>query len=103
MINFIDTPYISLGCWKDKPIRAIDGFEGVLGVYGCFKRTAAKGFNVFGVQFGGECYTTPMAESTYNIYGLSTECSDAGTGGRWCLEVYKIGLFFRFESVVFAE
>ena len=51
---------------------------------------------MFGVQYGGECHTALTAENTYDIYGPSTGCSTAGTGGFWCQEVYKIGQAFFF-------
>lgn len=84
--------YISLGCWKDEPVRAIDGFEeGIFGLWGCYERAISKGYNVFGLQYGGECFTTSTAEKTYDIYGPSNRCSDDGTGGDLSQEVYKIG------------
>ena len=87
----LESSFTSLGCWKDKTARAIDGFEGKLGIQGCFERANALGNVVFAVQHGGQCFTTATASLTYNKYGSSNGCSDAGTGGTWCQEVYKIG------------
>ena len=55
---------------------------------------------MFGVQYGGECHTALTAENTYDIYGPSTGCSTAGTGGVWCQEVYKIGQAFCFGTIM---
>ena len=84
--------YTSLGCWKDKINRAITGYEGDLGIDGCFKRAKSKHFDTFAVQAGGQCFTSPTASDTYKIYGPSTDCSSDGTGGYWSQEVYKIGM-----------
>ncbi len=82
----------SLGCWKDEmSTRAIDGYAGELGVQGCFERAHSLGNNVFAVQYGGECYTTPTAEDTYKKYRPSEGCAAHGTGGSYAQEVYKIG------------
>ena len=100
---FVDKLYSSLGCWEDSKIRAINGFEGALGIQGCYERAVAKGYNVFAVQSGGDCFTTSTAENTYNIYGPSTMCSNDGTGGFLCQEVYKIGKYRRFnQNSIFA-
>ena len=45
---------------------------------------------MFGVQYGGQCYTTATAEDTYDKYGSGRGCSSAGTGAGWLNEVYKI-------------
>jgi hypothetical protein len=83
--------FTSLGCWKDNRARAIDGYEGTIGIQGCFERAKALGNNVFAVQYGGECYTTATAGETYNKYGVSNGCYASGTGGSWANEVYNIG------------
>ena len=104
ILCFLAKWYISLGCWrdcsdgtiigKDCSDRAIQGNLGDiaqdLGVQGCYKWTRNKGYTVFGVQYGGQCYTTATAEETYDKYGSGRGCSSAGTGAGWLNEVYKI-------------
>ena len=95
----LDSTFTSLGCWKDvSSARAIDGNEGRFGGKGskvaiqeCFERAKDLGHDVFAVQDGNECFTTPTAEETYKIYGTSNGCSASGTGGHNCQDVYKIG------------
>ena len=83
-------PITSLGCWKDYTDRAIaNGFHGVLGKEGCFERAKLLGYQVFAVQYGGECFTSSQAAETYNKYGSCDICYD-GTGGMWCQDVYQI-------------
>jgi len=40
----------------------------------CAKRTSAKGYQMFGLQFYGECWTGPNAEVTFNKHGVSDHC-----------------------------
>ena len=82
--------YESIGCWKDAENRAIDGYHGVIGIQGCYKKAKSLEYDVFAVQNGGQCFTTANAGDTYKKYGPSTGCSDAGTGGTWSQEVYTI-------------
>lgn len=98
-ITSLEKQYVSLGCWGDAKKRAIDGYEGFLGVQGCYERAISKGFEVFGVQFGGQCFTSATAKYTYNKYGHSNECQRDGRGGIWTNEIYKIGIYayIRFE------
>ena len=99
IINLSDSLYRSLGCWKDSlNTRAIDGYQGALGVQGCFEKALSKRYNVFGVQYGGECYTSATAEDTYKIHGPSTGCSNDGAGGFYAQEVYKIGQLHCFNQ-----
>ena len=83
-------PITSLGCWKDYTDRAIaNGFHGTLGIQGCFERAKLLGYQVFAVQYGGECYTSSEAAETYNKYGSCDIC-EGGAGGIWCQDVYQI-------------
>ena len=86
--------YNSLGCWKDASARAIDGYKGVLGVQGCYEEAKSLGYTVFGVQYGGQCFTTATADDTYTKYGAGKGCSSAGTGGTWLNEVYRISMIY---------
>ena len=83
-------PITSLGCWKDYTDRAIaNGFHGAIGIQGCFERAKLLGYQVFAVQYGGECYTSSEAAETYNKYGSCDIC-EGGAGGIWCQDVYQI-------------
>ena len=83
-------PITSLGCWKDYTDRAIsNGYHGVLGIEGCFERARMLGYQVFAVQYGGECFTSSEAAETYDKYDRCDHCAD-GTGGLWCNDVYQI-------------
>ena len=91
---FIDSVpgYISLGCWKDTSTRAINNYEGKLGIADCYERAKTLGNEIFAIQYGSECWTTATAKDTYKKYGPAKGCcSEHGTGGRYCQEVYEIG------------
>ena len=90
-----DKGFRSLGCWKDSFDRAVPGFQGNLivnGSYilGCYERAKSLGFDIFAVQFGGECYTSLGASKSYNKYGPSSDCV-SGTGGPLANDVYLRG------------
>ena len=90
-----DKGFRSLGCWKDSFDRAVPGFQGNLKVngsyiLGCYERTKSLGFDIFAVQFGGECYTSLGALKSYSKYGVSSDCV-SGSGGRLANDVYLRG------------
>jgi len=81
----------SLGCWKDDPLRAIQGgirFRSDNPIEDCEKYAIENGYAVFAVQYGTECFTAPNAALTYQMYGPSERCQD-GRGGGWSQNVYK--------------
>lgn len=79
-----------MGCWKDKPDRAISGGVRLTGsVDQCAKYAHTNGFNVFAVQYGGQCFTSPLAGITFKRHGVSAVCRD-GKGGFWANNVYRI-------------
>ena len=49
-----------------------------------------SGYQMFALQHGGWCASSPTAEATYDKYGESTNCADDGEGGGWANQVYKI-------------
>ena len=49
-----------------------------------------RGYKVFAVENGGECYSGRLASRTYNRYGPTNRCRH-GTGGLWAMDVYKFG------------
>ncbi|XP_006816495.2 uncharacterized protein LOC102803376 [Saccoglossus kowalevskii] len=94
--------YVTIGCWKDTRDRAVPSLEGTDSrldgssrkrddaVAKCAEVAASKGYAVFTVQHGGECYSGPNAESTYNKHGPSDRCKHDGKGGVWANQVYEI-------------
>ena len=49
-----------------------------------------RGYKVFAVENGGECYSGRLAYRTYNRYGPTNRCRK-GRGGSWAMDVYKFG------------
>ena len=97
-----ETPLSSLGCWKDDIPRALLNVEGSseildghykrreTAVQKCFKASLSKGYKVFAVQDGGQCFGSNTDTVTYNKYGTSSDCLSDGEGGPWANAVYKI-------------
>ena len=56
----------------------------------CFLRALKKGYRMFGVENHSECWSGRRAHKTYFKYGRSRRCRK-WTGGRWALDVYRIG------------
>ena len=86
--------YFRLGCFKDKPSRAMPKVLGTWrgdskAVQKCALAAEKAGYSVFGVQHGGECWSGPQAHVTYKKYGTSTKCVN-GKGGNWAQDVYAI-------------
>ena len=94
--------YRSVGCYADKPHRAIPTLEGVdpiaaedfrvrtRSIEKCALAARKRGFTMFAVQYGGECMTSATAEQTFNRYGESNQCNASGKGGSWANNVYII-------------
>ncbi len=55
----------------------------------CKQEAAFRGYTVFGIQNGVECWSGPNAANTYDKYGTSTACTN-GLGGPWANDVYRI-------------
>ncbi|CAH1263337.1 NPTX1 [Branchiostoma lanceolatum] len=76
--------YISLGCWRDTGNRAIPKLEGVdrllddsyqqrtSAIEKCYLVALSRGFTVFAVQYGGQCFGSADAHNTYKKHGSST-------------------------------
>jgi len=96
--------YQSLGCWKDDPNRAIPTLEGtdprLDNAYGarhnpvekCYQVAHSRGFTVFAVQDGGQCFGSADGHNTFFKYGRSSDCGVDGKGGPKANEVYLIGM-----------
>ena len=54
----------------------------------CMEAAKARGFKVFALQDGGQCFGSDDLNA-YKKYGGSTQCSD-GTGGPFANSVYEI-------------
>ncbi|CAH3116452.1 unnamed protein product [Pocillopora meandrina] len=90
-----------IGCFKDTGRRAIPILEGksrfLRGNYQrrryaikkCLLEAIKRGYKVFGVQHGGQCFSGPRAQYTYAKYGRSNRCRN-GKGGPWANDVYRI-------------
>lgn len=81
-----------IGCFKDhspseRPLPVmIDNFRSVLVnnpltkdtaaliVSKCAKIASKRGFNTFGIQYYGECWSGPTANMTYSKDGISSDC-----------------------------
>jgi len=97
-----DAPYISRGCWQDEYAqRALTDIDQDVvslkkGHYkrrehpeqNCMEAAKARGFKVFALQDGGQCFGSDDLNG-YKRYGGSTKCSD-GTGGPFANSVYEI-------------
>ncbi|XP_035692632.1 macrophage mannose receptor 1-like [Branchiostoma floridae] len=96
-------PYGRLGCWTDSGDRAIpvnlegtdprlDGaFHSRLNaIEKCYRVVKSRGFQVFGVQDGGQCWSSAPGGEAYKKHGPSTACAEDGKGGSWANEVYRI-------------
>ena len=91
-----------MGCFQDRPARAIAPLEGhdpILdgnyqhrsnAVEKCYQAAKKRGFSVFAVQNGGWCAASATAQITFNKYGRSSACVSDGEGGPWANQVYHI-------------
>ena len=48
-----------------------------------------RGFEVFGIKDGGQCFTGPHAHKTYDLHEADHRCR-GGYGGVSAIDVYKI-------------
>lgn len=77
-----------MGCWKDTGNRAIPEHIGNVGSRKeCAQRALARGANVMGLQYGGQCWIG--RDSNYRKYGMDTRnCGELGID--WSNIVYKL-------------
>ena len=72
----------------------------------CNRAAAFRGYTVFGIQNGVECWSGPNAADDYNKYGTSTKCRN-GLGGPWANDVYRVTIgkvlnsFISFKHILF--
>ena len=84
----------SVGCFKDSGARAVSSWIGNFRghsdpVTKCLHKTLSLGFTLFGVQYGGECFSGADAHLTYAKYGPANNCVD-GLGGGWANDIYRV-------------
>ena len=92
-----DPRFQPLGCFRDKPRRALPrlilrlrGFyKGFRLVNRCGRIALRKRYKVFSVQYHLECWSGRNAHKTYGRYGRRRGCSH-WTGGTWANDVYRI-------------
>jgi len=94
--------YVSIGCYKDTRSRAIATLEGkdsildgsythrVSPIAKCAVAAMKRGYRMFAVQNGGQCFASATAPLTFSKYGKSTACGNGGEGGPWANDVYFI-------------
>merc|ERR1712020_577820 len=109
-----ETPYRTLGCWKDAIPRVFPTLEGngnvsfVLdghyktrknAVQKCYKAALSLGMHIFAVQDGGQCFGSNVdASFPYQKNGPPTACLKNGEGGPMANEVYKtVDGFIKFS------
>ena len=68
------------------PEKLGHGFD----VQQCFQAAKKKGYKVFGVQAGNECWSGPKAQDTYGKYGTLLAICLGGKGGALTNDVYRI-------------
>ena len=56
----------------------------------CYLAALKRGYQVFAVQHGGQCFSGPAAQQTYNKSGPSDACEADGEGGPGANQVYNI-------------
>lgn len=101
-VFYIHTAYETVGCYKDKGDRAIPILEGkdpildggyqqrINAIDKCYRAARKRGFKVFSVQHGGQCFSSSTAQKTFNKHGVSSACNFDGEGAAWNNQVYFI-------------
>lgn len=94
--------YKSHGCYKDELERAMGSHMGTRyhrndTIELCYKDVIKNGYTMFGLQYGGECWSGDKIEMTYSKYGEFQGCKD-GTGGDWSNDVYSVSEYIQLIS-----
>ena len=77
------------GCYNDTGIRAIPTYQtNVSSVNQCAQIAESKNQNVFGVQYGGQCFTGLNKEQAYQYGANFNKASCPTLGGAWTNQVY---------------
>lgn len=86
--------YEFVGCFADRGERAIPNYTGdVRTADACRAKAEASGHDVFGLQYGGQCFTAKL-DTAFDKYGKgpAAECKSA-LGGTWTNMVFKKKIF----------
>ena len=87
-----------MGCFEDKNTRAITGgyetFQAEA-IKNCYLKAKEEGNMFFAVEYGEQCFTSPYAGETYNIYGANTGCNN-GKGDGFRMNVYRLAGILKF-------
>jgi hypothetical protein len=73
-------------------------FSGPNAVLKCYYLVKERSYQAFGVQNGGECYTSNDAQKTYDKYGIGSDCKD-GKGSATSNDVYFLTDFDPYSKV----
>ena len=99
--------YKSLGCFIDQngdrimPTLLHQDFNDPNIINVCYQLASARGFSVFGVEAGGQCFSGPNAGFTFMKHGQAPDgdCPN-GKGANFRMSVYKFGeLSFSFQDI----
>ena len=63
-------------------------------IHKCYLAALRRGYQVFAVQHGGQCFSGPTAHLTYSKYGPSNDCEADDEGGPGANQVYNITGWF---------
>jgi len=64
----------------------------------CYDDAIAQGYTMFGVQFGGECWSGDKIELTYSKYGGTSRCKN-GVGGSWANDAYLVSKYHEYTVI----
>lgn len=102
LLSFYLVDYYRKGCYKDSSPRAmgehLGTFTGPDAVLKCYHVARFKMYKAFGVQNGGECYSSVDAETSYDKYGVGSDCRD-GTGSSTSNDVYMAPGFDPYAKI----
>jgi WSC domain len=97
-LDFPGATYV--GCYADDGNRALPNVWSNTGtdiINSCLQSAISNGDNIFGVQYGAECYTGKDGIDLYDKYGVSDACTvpcDDGSGsvcgGGYTNSVYRV-------------
>jgi len=84
-------PFKYMGCWGDAGDRAISNYSGqVTSAEQCYSIAKQRNATVFGLQYGGECFTGTNSASEWQRYGKRDDVGCTPLGGTWTNQVYVI-------------
>lgn len=94
--------YFRKGCYKDGSPKSMGDFLGRFpgpdAVLRCYQKVKEKLNKAFGVQNGGDCYTSQDALTSFDKYGAGSDCKD-GTGSPTSNDVYFVPGFNPYEKM----